>query len=119
ELQVGGVDFRITLPEQYGWPENVRRQGLLALPNATCEQRVILDVASHARKVLQDIDAEAMQLLLISHARLHQDLGRVDGSEREHDLTSCANALHSSLVQDLHAHRALAVEDHARHERAG
>ncbi len=43
---------------------------------------MVLQILSHARKMLHDTDPEALQLGLASYAGLHQYLRRMDRSQR-------------------------------------
>jgi hypothetical protein len=64
---------------------------------------MILEVTTDTRQMLYDGDAVALQLLVISDARLHEHLGSVDGAEGQHDLSACAHRLVGSPPTELHA----------------
>src|SRR5215469_13203806 len=75
---------------------------LLILPDGV-HTRMVLQVLPDTRQMLDDRDAQALQLRLIADPRLHEDLGRLDGAEREYHFESCANAMGPAIVNHLHA----------------
>ena len=67
----------------------------MILPDAR-NQDVILEIVSHARKVLRHLDAGPGQLALVTDARLHQHLRRVDRAERKHGLVASRDPMEGS-----------------------
>src|SRR5262249_62317772 len=85
-LYVRALHLRLACPKQCRLSQVVaRRKRLLILPDAA-KTRMVLKVLPDTRQMLDDRDAQALQVGLIADPRLHEDLGRLDGAEREHHL---------------------------------
>jgi hypothetical protein len=89
------------------------------MPTHTRNQDVILEIASHAWKMLRYLDAGSGQLPRVADTRLHQHLGCVDGAERTHRLAASRDPTDCALVEELHPHRTIALEHDARHQSRG
>jgi hypothetical protein len=80
---------------------------------------MVLQVSAHTGQMLDDGDAIPLKFGLITDTRLHQHLGCVDGTERQHHLAGSTDSVQRSVVRELHSGRPMAVESHPRHQRAG
>ena len=60
-----------------------------------------------------DRNAQVLQVLSGPDARLHQELGGVDGGRRHDDLAPRLDGLHPVEAVDLHADRAPVADHHA------
>jgi hypothetical protein len=60
--------------------------------------------------MLHDRDSEAPQFSLIANTRLHEDLRRVNRTERQHYLKPRANAIGAAVVGNFNAGGSLSLE---------
>ena len=59
---------------------------------------MVLQSTPDPRQMLDDRDAETLQLAFIADARLHQHLGRMHGAKRQDDLPSRRDAMALAVV---------------------
>mmetsp|Transcript_6036 Transcript_6036/g.17840 ORF Transcript_6036/g.17840 Transcript_6036/m.17840 type:complete len:279 (+) Transcript_6036:993-1829(+) len=83
------------------------------------DRGMVLQVPAHRGHVGHGPDAQAPELLLVSHAAEEQQVGRADGARGQDHLPRRAQREHLATVEfHLHGRGAPgAVEDHAPHER--
>src|SRR5262249_7494638 len=74
---------------------------------------VVLEVSTDTRQVLDDRDAEAMQLRLVTDARLHKQFWCVNGSQGQHDLCRGANAVQLVVAYELNSAGGFAAKSQA------
>src|SRR5215467_447610 len=72
---------------------------------------MVLQISPYARQVRNSLDSKAGELGLIADAGEHQNLGRLNGPGRKHDLAGCLNRA------DLAAPVELNARDHSAFER--
>src|SRR5215470_18776226 len=78
-------------------------------PNAS-KRNVIVKIASNARQNVPHWNTCSLQLRFVSDARLHEQLRRVDRTERENYLSCSLGAKILTLILELDPHRAVGVE---------
>src|SRR5215813_8724720 len=66
-----------------------RRKVIRGFPEACPNDRVVLEILPHARQVRYVFNSETGEFGSISDTGKHQNLRRLDGSGREHDLGGC------------------------------
>ena len=64
--------------------------------------------------MLHDRYSEALQSGLVADTRLHEDLRRVNSTERQHYFKPRANAMNAATVGNLHAGGSLTLEGQSR-----
>ncbi len=79
---------------------------------------MVLEIAADAGKMLHDRHAGAAKLPLVSYPRLHQELGRVDRAQRQHDFGMRSESYDLAIDDSLNTGCTPAVKDEPRHERA-
>jgi hypothetical protein len=85
-LHVRSFEAGIALPEDGCLARVVAgRKWLRELPHAAGDHEVVLEVLSNARQMLHHRYAQGSQFIPIADPRLHQELWRVDGAERQHN----------------------------------
>ena len=80
--------------------------------------QVVLEMLSHAGKVLHDRDAEGLELTRAADARQLQGLGRAERAAAEDHLAG-GDAARPGPVRVVHAHRAGSLEQDPVHHHAG
>src|SRR5262245_43030487 len=79
---------------------------------------MVLKSTADSRQVLDDSDSETPQLAFIADARLHQHLGRMDGTQRQDDLPCRRDAMKLAVVRKLHSRGTPAAERESGHQGA-
>jgi hypothetical protein len=80
---------------------------------------MIVKIASNARQALQHRNTRFLQVRFIANTGLHQQFRRVDGTQTEDDFTRGFGVNRLSLVVELNAGGAAAIEQNAHRHRAG
>src|SRR5262245_7024318 len=79
---------------------------------------MVLEVLTHASQIGDDRYAVPREIGAWTHTGQEQDLGRFDGSGREHDLAARADDARFAALHGLDAGRAVSLERHAKNVRA-
>ena len=75
-------------------------------------------MSPHSRQVLHDGNAELCEFVPISNARLHQEFRGLDGAKRNDDFQRSFEPTQRAIVKNLHAGRAIPIENDPRDERS-
>jgi hypothetical protein len=82
------------------------------------DRRMILQVMSDARQVLNDVDAHLRQMIARPDAGQHQHLRRIDRTAREDDFLFGADRMNPAVLRVLDPDRSTVFDDHPVHMRA-
>ena len=99
--------------------DGVVQRDLLRAAHHDADLHVVLEIVPDARRVQHDVDAVLAQEVGGSDAGELEQLRRVVGAARQHDLLARAGAAQRGALPVFDADRAAALEQHALAERAG
>ena len=108
------LDVHGPRPSASYWREGLRRggcdQAALVGEDHEVEHQVVLQVLAD-RQLVAGLDPQRREPLAGPDAREHQELRRVVGARREHDLALGADLLERAAAHDLDADRAIGLEE--------
>src|SRR5258708_11954109 len=102
-LQIRCVERRIAFPKSSRFTPVVARLKRLSRFPYTRRHEVVLEIPANAGQMLDDGNADTFQLGLVADTRLHEHLGCMDRTQRQHDLARGPDAMELASAQEFHA----------------
>ncbi len=75
---------------------------------------MVLEIPTNAGQMLDDGNTDTFQLGLVADTGLHEQLGRMDRTQRQHDLAGGPDAMELAIAQEFHASYFLFLKRQAR-----